>query len=33
LKFAEPGALDAVEAFETTMASDERITAHFVGNS
>jgi UDP-MurNAc hydroxylase len=33
LKFAEPNALEAVEAFETTMASDERITVHSEGNT
>jgi UDP-MurNAc hydroxylase len=33
LKFAEPEALDAVEAFETTMASDERITVHSEGKT
>ena len=31
LKFAEPAALRAVETFETTMASDERITIHSDG--
>jgi UDP-MurNAc hydroxylase len=31
LKFAEPAALQAVETFETTMASDERITIHSDG--
>jgi UDP-MurNAc hydroxylase len=33
LKFAKPEALDAVEAFERTMASDERITVHSEGNT
>jgi UDP-MurNAc hydroxylase len=31
LKFAEPEALNAVEAFETGLASDERITIHSEG--
>jgi UDP-MurNAc hydroxylase len=31
LKFAEPAALRAVETFETTTASDERITIHSDG--
>jgi UDP-MurNAc hydroxylase len=33
LKFAEPEALEAVEAFETSMDSDERITIHAEGKS
>ena len=33
LKFAEPEALEAVEGFETTMASDERITIHSEGKT
>ena len=33
LKFAEPEALEAVEGFETTMASDERITIHAEGKT
>jgi UDP-MurNAc hydroxylase len=33
LKFAEPKALDAVERFETTLASDERITLHSEGRT
>jgi UDP-MurNAc hydroxylase len=33
LKFAEPEALDAVEAFETKLASDERITVHADGET
>jgi UDP-MurNAc hydroxylase len=33
LKFAEPEALEAVEAFETSMDSDERITIHAEGRS
>jgi UDP-MurNAc hydroxylase len=33
LKFAEPDALEAVEAFETSMDSDERITIHAEGKS
>jgi UDP-MurNAc hydroxylase len=33
LKFAEQKALDAVERFETTLASDERITVHSEGRT
>lgn len=33
LKFAEPEALEAVEGFETSMDSDERITIHAEGKS
>jgi UDP-MurNAc hydroxylase len=33
LKFAEQEALDAVEAFETSMSFDERITVHAEGRS
>jgi UDP-MurNAc hydroxylase len=33
LKFAEPEALEAVEEFETSMDSDERITIHAEGKS
>ncbi len=33
LKFAEQKALDAVERFETTLASDERITIHSEGRT
>jgi UDP-MurNAc hydroxylase len=33
LKFTEPRALDAVECFETTLASDERIMLHSEGRT
>ena len=33
LKFAEPAALDAVESFELTLASDERIEVHSEGRT